>query len=71
MPSLAALTEAQLEDLSSRWNDMVEPFVVSSTRIVDRYGRTAYGDFICVPKTAAQLLAMDKKQAIEEINGRH
>jgi acetylornithine/succinyldiaminopimelate/putrescine aminotransferase/predicted amino acid dehydrogenase len=65
--SLAALTEAQLEDLSSRWNDMVEPFVVSSTRIVDRYGRTAYGDFICVPKTAAQLLAMDKKQAIEEI----
>lgn len=56
-----------MEDLSSRWNDMVEPFVVSSTRIVDRYGRTAYGDFICVPKTAAQLLAMDKKQAIEEI----
>lgn len=65
--SLAALTDDQLEDLSSRWNDLVEPFVVSSTRIVDALGRSAYGDFICVPKTAAQLLAMDKREAIEQI----
>ncbi|NMB00496.1 MAG: aminotransferase class III-fold pyridoxal phosphate-dependent enzyme [Firmicutes bacterium] len=66
--SLASLTEEQLEDLSSRWNDMVEPFVVSSSRIVDQTGQGAFGDFICVPKTAEQLLAMDKKQAIEEIS---
>ena len=26
-------------------------------------GRSAYGDFICVPKTAAQLLAMDQEQS--------
>ena len=65
--SLAALSPEQLEDLSSRWNDMVEPFVVSSTRIVDQLGRGAFGDFICVPRTAAQLLAMDKQQAIDEI----
>jgi acetylornithine/succinyldiaminopimelate/putrescine aminotransferase/predicted amino acid dehydrogenase len=65
--SLAALSEEQLEDLSSRWNDLVEPFVVSTTRIVDKRGRSAYGDFICVPKTAAQLLAMDREQARAEI----
>ncbi|WP_461365123.1 aminotransferase class III-fold pyridoxal phosphate-dependent enzyme [Candidatus Darwinibacter acetoxidans] len=65
--SLADLTAEQLEDLSSRWNDLVEPFVVASTRVVDNCGRSAYGDFICVPKTAAQLLAMDKEQSRREI----
>lgn len=65
--SLASLTTEQLEDLSSRWNDLVEPFVVGSTRLVDNLGRSAYGDFICVPRTAAQLLAMDKQQAVKEI----
>ena len=65
--SLADLTAEQLEDLSSRWNDLVEPFVVASTRVVDNCGRSAYGDFICVPKTAAQLLAMDKEQPRREI----
>lgn len=66
--SLALLTDEQLEDLSSRWSDMVEPFVVSSSRIVDQNGQTAYGDFICVPKTADQLLAMDKDDVIREIS---
>ena len=65
--SLAALSKEQLEDLSSRWNDMVEPFVVSSTRITDQGGQSAFGDFICVPKTADQLLA-DPKRALEEIS---
>lgn len=65
--SLTALSDEQLEDLSSRWNDLVEPFVVSSTRVVDHTGQSAYGDFICVPKTADQLLA-DPAQALEEIS---
>lgn len=65
--SLLPLSEAQLEDLSSRWNDMVEPFVLSSARIVDEKGQSAYGDFICVPKTADQLLA-DPEQALQEIS---
>lgn len=65
--SLADLTAEQLKDLSSRWNDLVEPFVVASTRVADNCGRSAYGDFICVPKTAAQLLAMDKEQSRREI----
>lgn len=45
---------------------MVEPFVVSSSRIVDHLGQSAYGDFICVPKTAQQLLA-DPEGALQEI----
>jgi acetylornithine/succinyldiaminopimelate/putrescine aminotransferase/predicted amino acid dehydrogenase len=65
--SLASLSPAQLEDLSSRWNDLVEPFVVSSSRITDHTGQSAYGDFICVPKTADQLLA-DPERAREEIS---
>ena len=65
--SLVALSAEQLEDLSSRWNDLVEPFVVSSSQITDHKGRSAYGDFICVPKTADQLLA-DPARALEEIS---
>ena len=65
--SLEVFSEEQLKDLSSRWNDLVEPFVVASTRIVSASGATAYGDFICVPRTADELLAMDKAQAIAEI----
>lgn len=66
--SLVHLSEEQLEDLSSRWNDMVEPFVVGSSRIVDKTGQSAYGDFICVPKTADQLLSMDPEEAVREIS---
>lgn len=66
--SLALLSEEQLEDLSSRWNDLVEPFVVSGTRIVDQEGQSAYGEFICVPKTADELLALDAEQATAEIS---
>ncbi len=65
--SLSVFSEAQLEDLSSRWNDLVEPFVVGSARIVSEAGASAYGDFICLPRTAEELLAMDKPQAIAEI----
>lgn len=64
--SLVSLSQEQLEDLSSRWHDLVEPFVVSSSRIVDNKGQSAFGDFICVPKTADELLANPDK-ALEEI----
>jgi len=65
--SLKNLTEDQLADLSSRWNDLVEPFVVSGSRIIDNNGQSAYGEFICVPKTADQLRELSKAEAIEEI----
>lgn len=66
--SLASLNQEQLEDLSSRWNDLVEPFVVSGVRVVDQKGQSAYGEFICVPKTADELLALDVDDATAEIN---
>jgi len=65
--SLKRLSGAQLEDLASRWNDMVEPFVISETRITAKDGRSAYGEFICVPKTAEQLLELGREEAITEI----
>ncbi len=65
--SLQVLTDEQLEDISSRWNDMVEPFVVSSTTIVSKTGQSAYGEFIVVPRTADQLVEMSSEQAQSEI----
>ena len=44
----------------------MEPFVVASTRVVDKCGRSAYGDFISVPFTASHLLAMDKVLSLRE-----
>lgn len=66
-PSLAVFSEEQLADLSSRWNDLVEPFVVGTARIESKTGDTAYGDFICLPRTADEFLEMDRAQAIAEI----
>ncbi len=65
--SLNLLDAQQLQDLASRWNELVEPFVVGGTRIRDKKGQTAWGEFICVPKTADQLLALSRQEAVDEI----
>ncbi len=61
--SLNIFSQKQLEDLTSRWSDMVEPFVVSSTRLVSKTGKTAYGDFIVLPYTAKELQNMPQAKA--------
>jgi len=45
----------------------LNPFVISETRITAKDGRSAYGEFICVPKTAEQLLELGREEAITEI----
>lgn len=65
--SMQVFDERQIADLSSRWNDMVEPFVVSGTKIISLTGAKAYGEFICVPRTAEQLLNMPKDEALAEV----
>ncbi len=56
--SLNAFTHEQLSDLTNRWSEMVEPFVISGTRITGKTGKTAYGEFIVIPYTAKELQNM-------------
>ncbi|HEY8415255.1 MAG TPA: aminotransferase III, partial [Thermaerobacter sp.] len=66
-PSLAAFTREELAELAGRWNHLLEPFRIGQTRIVSACGRTAYGEFYVVPRTADELLEMPAREAIAEV----
>ena len=66
-PGLAAFDSDELQRLVTRWNDMVRPFFVSGTRIMTDIGATAYGEFIAVPRTTAQLMEMPRKKVLAEL----
>ena len=65
--SLERLGPAQLGALSERWNGIVEPTVVGSTRVRSATGAEAYGEFIAIQRTAAQIKAMPAKHAVAEL----
>jgi len=65
--SLSFFTEEQLNDLVWRWNDLVEPFAVSQTRITSKTGQQAFGEFICVCRTSEELMNMSREQALKEL----
>lgn len=65
--SLVCFSEEKLQELTQRWNDMIEPFVVSQVRITAKNGKTIYGEFICVPRTAEELLNLPKEQIRSEL----
>ncbi|MFW5976637.1 MAG: aminotransferase class III-fold pyridoxal phosphate-dependent enzyme [Bacillota bacterium] len=62
--SLKAFKKEELAQLTSRWNNLVKPFVVSETRIKSKTGDQAYGEFITIPRTTKELLNMPKKESI-------
>lgn len=65
--SLAGFSSAELEKLSSRLNNMLEPFVIARAHLVSDQGRTAFGEFISVPRTAEELLTLPQEQITREI----
>ncbi len=60
--SLEIFSEPELQNLVDRWNDLVDPFVVSKARITSKTGATAYGEFICVCRTSEELMTLPKEQ---------
>ncbi len=65
--SLLGLEDVDIKELTRRWNDLVEPFLVSEARIESSTGNTARGDFIIVPRTAKELMEMPGEEALEEV----
>lgn len=65
--SLLAFNESELTELTGKWNDLIDPFVISKTMITAESGKKAYGEFIAIPRTTEELLQMPKKQALDEL----
>lgn len=62
--SFALFTRDELAELTARWNNLLEPFVIGTTRVRSASGQTAYGEFIAIPRTADELLAMPHREAV-------
>jgi acetylornithine/succinyldiaminopimelate/putrescine aminotransferase/predicted amino acid dehydrogenase len=62
--SLVTFSDEELLRMAERWNDLAEPFLMGTARIVSDSGATAYGEFIGLPLTADQLLAMPHDDAV-------
>ncbi len=65
--SFQAFSVGEIGEMVERFNDLLEPFVAGSMRLVADDGKTAYGEFVVVPRTADQLLAMPHEQAMAEV----
>lgn len=66
--SLYDLSEKELELLTDKFSDLAQPFVISGVNIKSKVGSTAFGEFIAIPRTAEQLSAMPKEQALAELS---
>jgi len=65
--SLDILSDQQISRLAECVAENFDPFVVGDAHIVSKTGRTAYGEFIIVPRTAGELAQMPYYDAILEI----
>lgn len=61
---LAKLSPDNLSTIVNRWLPEMDPFVIGEAVIPSKTGRSAFCEFINIPRTASQLLAMDPKASI-------
>lgn len=67
--SLASFAENEMKELANLWNSMADPFVVGTATIRSAAGARARGEFVVVPRTSEELLAMDRSKAVALIAG--
>ena len=65
--SLRAFSEAELAELTGKFNDLIKPFVISRAMITSATGRRAYGEFIAVPRTTEEFIRMPRDQVMAEL----
>lgn len=65
--SLGVLSMDEIAELTDRFNGLLEPFVAGSTRLVANDGSAAYGEFIAIPYTADQFMAMPHADAVDAV----
>lgn len=65
--TLRVLSDEQLGALSTALGDNFDPIVIGETRVVGNNGKSAYGEFILVPRRAEELKTMTPRQALNEV----
>lgn len=65
--SLFLFSEDELALLAGKWSGLMRPFVVSRAEIKSEDGSFARGEFIAVPRTAAELAQMPRAEALQEL----
>lgn len=65
--SLANLSAGDLHELNLAFGNLLTPFVAEKATIRTKSGEVVRCDFILVPRTAADLMAMPESQALGEI----
>ncbi len=65
--SMNILTDEEIEEITGNWSDVIDPFIVSETRITSPTGDTAFGEFIVVPRTSEELMSSEKDKGLQEI----
>jgi acetylornithine/succinyldiaminopimelate/putrescine aminotransferase/acyl-CoA synthetase (AMP-forming)/AMP-acid ligase II/predicted amino acid dehydrogenase/acyl carrier protein len=53
--SLGLFSSEEIAELCGRWDELIEPFVIGSARIQSTSGGSAFGEFVVVPRTSAEL----------------
>ena len=65
--SFKVFSTDELARLSERFNDLLEPFVAGSARVRGQNGRRVFIDFVVVPRTAEQLMALPRAEAVAQV----
>lgn len=65
--SLYDFNEYELAQLTDKFSEIAKPFVISGVDITSKCGSKAHGEFIAIPRTAEQLSALPKEQALSEL----
>jgi len=65
--SLLAFSEDELADLTGKFGGLIEPFIAGKTIINSAAGRSAYGEFIAIPRTTDEFLQMPRSQVLTEL----
>ncbi len=65
--SFHIFSDAQMNQLAKRCNDLLEPFRIGETRIISPTGQRVYGEFICISRLPEELLNLPKEQVVTEL----
>ncbi len=65
--SFSAFDAEDIRALFKKIDGIIEPFVVGEGRIISKTGKTAYGEFISVPRTSEELMDLPKDKIFPEL----
>lgn len=65
--SLSVFSAKEIKTLFDRIDGAIEPFVIGKTSFTSKAGKKAYGEFICIPRTAEELMEHPKEQIFPEL----